>query len=146
MGNLADKGLQVTGEGHPAGPATGDGKVLEEREEFEGVGAVGLDADLVGGFGGIHLPVAADDDLAIAGLAPVEVAGEPLALAMGELERSLLVAVGVGVPVEVRFERADSVKYPGRHRSRGPNLASYGVDGDVEAKHGTKGAAPRTGG
>ena len=128
VGDLADEGVQVACKGHPAGPGTGDGVVLEEREEFKRVGAVGVDAVRVGCFGRVELPVAADDDFAVAGLPPVEVAGEPLVLAMGEFERRLLVAVGVGVPVEVRFEGADAVKDAGWYGSGGPHLAAHGVE------------------
>src|SRR5215471_11522258 len=108
--------MQVTGERHPASPGASNRKMLEEREEFEGMGAVGLDAGQVGSFGGVELPVAADDDLAVMGLAPVKVASEPLALSVGEFERCLLIAVaprfivGVVAPVMVRFECADAVK------------------------------------
>ncbi len=42
-------------------------------------------------------------------------------LAMGEFERRLLVAVGVGVPVEVRLEDADAVKDAGWYGSGGPH-------------------------
>ncbi len=146
MGDLADKGLQVAGEWHPASPGASDGKMLEERKEFDGMGAVGFDAGLVGSFGGVELPIAADDDLAVAGLATIEVTGEPLALQVGEFERGLLVSVGMVVPVVVRFERADAVKYTGWHGSRRPHLAAHSKDGDMETEHSTKGATPWTGG
>ena len=142
VGDLADEGVQVAGEGHPAGPGAGDGEVLEEWKEFKRVGAVGIDAVWVGGFGRVELPVAADDDFAAAGLPPVEVAGEPPTLVMGEFERRLLVAVGVGVPVEVRFEGTDAMKDAVRLGSSGPHLATYGVHRDGETEHGTQGAAP----
>jgi len=61
-------------------------------------------------------------------LAPHPSFPELFALVMGELERSPLVAVGVGVPVEPRFERTTILKYPGRYRSRGPYLAAVCVD------------------
>jgi len=102
------------------------------------MGAVGLDTVQFGYFRGIELPIAADDDFAIAGLASIEVARVPLALTMGKFERGLLVTVGVIVPVEMRFERADAVKYPRRHGSRGPHLAAYGENRNVEAEHGTQ--------
>lgn len=93
VGDLADEGAQISCKGHPASPDTGDGEVLQEREEFKRMCPVGLDAIPLGHFGRIHLPVAADDDLAIASLPPIEVAGEPLALVMGKFERHVLVAV-----------------------------------------------------
>ena len=139
------KGVQIARKRHPASPGAGDGEVLQEREEFKRMSTVGLDAIPVGSFGRVQLPVAADDDLAIAGLPPIEVAGEALALAMGEFERRLLIVVGVGMPVEVRLERSDAVKDAGWHGSRGPHLAAYGIHGDGEAEHGTQGAAPRSG-
>ena len=142
VGDLADEGVQVAGEGHPAGPGAGDGVVLQEWEEFKRVGAVGIDAVWVGGFGRVELPVAAEDDLTAAGLPPVEVAGESPIVAMGEFEGRLLVAVGVGVPVEVRCEGADAVKDAGWDGSGGPHLAAHGVHGDGETEHGTQGAAP----
>src|SRR2546421_2186961 len=77
VGDFADEGVQVAGEGHPTGPGAGDGEVLQEGEEFKRVGAVGIDAVRVGCFGRVELPVAADDDLAAAGLPTIEVAGEP---------------------------------------------------------------------
>ena len=118
---------------------------MEERKEFKRMSTVGLDAVRVGSFGRVQLPVAADDDLAVAGLPPVEVAGETMALVMGEFERRLFVAGGMGTPVEVRFEGADAVKDAGRRGSGGPHLAAHGVDGDEETEHGTQGAAPRPG-
>jgi hypothetical protein len=129
VGNLADEGAQIACKGHLASPGTGDGKVLQEREEFKRMRTVGLDAVLVGRFGRVQLPVTADDDLAVASLPPVEVTGEPLALTMGKFERRLLVAVGMAVPVEVRFERSDAVKNPGRHGSRAPHLAAHRING-----------------
>jgi hypothetical protein len=112
VGDLADEGVQVTCKGHPTGPGTSDGKVLEKREEFMRMRMVGLDAVPLRSFGNVQLSVAADDDLTIAGLPPVEVAGEPLSLVMSEFERRLLVAVGMGVPVEVGLECTDAVKDP----------------------------------
>ena len=76
---------------------------------------------------------------------PIEMAGEPLTLAMGEFEWRLLVAVGMGIPVEVRLERSDAVKNPGWHGGRGPHLAAHGVHWDGETEQGTQGAAPRPG-
>ena len=137
VGDLADKGMQITGKGHPASPGTSNGEVLQEREEFKCVRTVGLDAILVGRIGRVQLPVSADDDLAAAGLPPIEVAGEALALVMGEFEWRLLVAVGMAVPVEMRLERSDAVKDAGRHACSGPHLATHGVYGDGEAQHGT---------
>src|SRR5207248_2312194 len=145
VGKLADKGVQVACEGHPACPGAGDGKALQEREEFERMSAVGLDAIPVGSFGRVHLPVATDDNLAVAGLPSVEVASESLALAMSKFERRLLVAVGMAVPVEVRFERSDAVKNPGRYGSSGPHLAAHSIHGNGETEHGTQGTAPRPG-
>src|SRR5215469_15490273 len=107
--------------------------------------AVGLDTIAVRCFGRVHLPVAADDNLPVAGLPPVEMAGEPLALAMSKFERRLLVTVGMAVPVEVRFERSDAVKDAGRCRGSGPHLAAHRINGDGETKHSTQGAAPRPG-
>src|ERR1700693_6303085 len=78
-------------------------------------------------------------------LSPVEVAGEPLSLVMSEFERRLLVAVGMGVPVEVGLECTDAVKDRERHGSRGPHLAAHGIHGDRETEHGAQGAAPRPG-
>jgi hypothetical protein len=86
VGDLADKGMQITGKGRPASPGTSNGEVLQEREEFKYVRTVDLDAILVGRIGRVQLPVAADDDLAAAGLPPIEVAGEALALVMGEFD------------------------------------------------------------
>ena|SRR5438105_1226675 len=63
VGDLADEEVQVTCEGHPVCPGAGDGKVLQEREEFERMRAVGLDTVPVRCFGRVQLPVAADDDL-----------------------------------------------------------------------------------
>ncbi len=145
VGHFPDEGVQITCKGHPAGPRAGDGKVLQEREEFKRMRAVGLDTVPVRCFGRVKLPVAADDDLTVAGLPSVEVTGKPLALAMGKFERRLPVAVGVAVPVEVRFERSDAVKDPGRRGSRGPHLAAHGVHGNGETEHSTQGAAPRPG-
>ena len=145
VGDFTDEGVQIACKGHPTGPGTGDGEVLQLWKEFKRMRAVGLDAVPVGRFGGIQLPVAAYDDLTVAGLPPVEVAGEPLALVMGEFEWRLLVAVGVGMPVEVRLERSDAVIDAGWHGSRGPHLAAHGIHGDGEAEHGTQGAAPRPG-
>src|SRR5260370_5528567 len=107
--------------------------------------AVGLDAILVGSFGRVQLPVATDDDLTVANLSPIEMAGEPLTLAMGEFEWRLLVAIRMAVPVEVRLERSNAGKDPGWHWSGGPHLAAHGVHRDGEAEHGTQGAAPRPG-
>ena len=146
LGDLADQGVQVAGKGHPASPGASDGEVFEEWEEFEDVIVVGIDTGLVGNFGSVYLPVAAEDDVTFTGLTTVEVAGEALVVVMGEFERGLLVAVGVVVPVEVRFEGADAVKDAGWQRSSGPHLAAYGIDGDVEAKHGTQRATPGSGG
>ena len=100
-GDMANEGAQIACKGHPASPGAGDGEVLQPRKEFKRMSAVGLDSVPVGRFGGVQLLVAADDDLAVAGLPPVEVTGEPLTLAMGEFERRLLVAVGMVVPVEM---------------------------------------------
>lgn len=113
MGDFADERVQVTCKGHPTGPGSGDGEVLQKREEFKCMGMVSLDTFLVGSFGRVHLPVAPDDNLTVASLPPIEMASEPLALAMGKFERRLLVAVGMAVPVEVRLERADAVKDAG---------------------------------
>lgn len=88
---------------------------------------------------------AADDDLTVAGLSPVEVASESLALAMSKFERRLRVAVGMAVPVEVRFERSDAVKDAGWRGSGGPHLAAHRINGDGETEHSTQGAAPRPG-
>ncbi len=145
VGNLADEGMQVACKGHPAGPGAGDGEVLEERKEFKRMRAVGLDTVPVRCFGRVQLPVAADDDLPFASLSPVEVAGEPSALVMSKFERCLLVAVGVGVPVEVRFEGADAVKNARWRGSGGPHLATHGVNGDGETEHSAQGTAPRPG-
>src|SRR5262249_13377534 len=118
----------------------------------EGVDAIGLDTGLIRSFGGVELPVATDDDLTVVGLAPVKVASEPLALPVGEFERGLLIAVaprfivGVVAPVVVRFERADAVKYSGRHGSCGPHLAAHSEDWDMQTEHSTEGATPWTGG
>jgi hypothetical protein len=138
-GDLANERAQIACKGHPASPGVGDREVLQEWEKFKRMRPVGLDAVPVGCFGRVRLPVAAYDDLAVAGLPPVEVAGEPLALAMGKFERCLLVAVGMGVPVEVRFERADAVKDAGWYGNGGPHLAAHGIHGDGEAEHGAQG-------
>ena len=145
VGNLTDERVQVACEGHPARPGAGDGKTLQEREEFKRMRSIGLYALPVGCFGRVKLPVSADDDLTVAGLPPVEVASESLALAMSKFERRLLVAVGMTVPVEVRFERSDAVKNPGRYGSRGPHLAAHSIHGNGETEHSTQGAAPRPG-
>ncbi len=155
-GDLADKWMQVACEWHPASPGASDGEVFEEWEEFKDMGAVGLDAGLFRARSlkgsHVHLPIATENDLAVACLATIEVTSEPLVLSMGKFERCLLIAVaprfivGVVVPVVVRFERADAMKYPGRHRSRRPHLAAHGVDRNVETEHGPEGATPWTGG
>ena len=137
--------MQIACKGHPPRPGAGDGEVLQEREEFKRMRAVGLDAIPVGSFGHFQLPVATEDDLTIAGLPPVEMAREPLALAMSEFERRLLVTVGMAVPVEVRFERSDAVKDAGWRGSGGPHLAAHRINGDGETEHSTQGAAPRPG-
>ena len=93
VGDLADEGVQIACKGHPAGPGVGDGEVLQEREEFKRMSAVGLDAIPVGSFGRVKLPVASDDDLTITGLPPVEVASESLALAMSKFERRFLLLI-----------------------------------------------------
>jgi len=142
-GDLADEGVQIARKGHPTRPGAGDGEVLEEWEEFKCMRAVGLYAIPVGRFGRVQLPVAADDYLAIAGLPPVEVAGEPSALVMSQFERCLLVTGGMAVPVEVRLERSDAVKDAGRHGSGGPHLAAHSIHGDGETEQSTQGATPR---
>src|SRR5436190_14077154 len=53
--DLADKGMQITGKGHPASPGTSNGEVLQEREEFKCVRTVDLDAILVGRIGRVQL-------------------------------------------------------------------------------------------
>ncbi len=130
VGDMADEGAQIACKGHPTRPGASDGEVLQPRKEFKRMRAVGLDAIPVGRFGGVQLPVAANDDLPFASLPPVEVAGEPLALAMGKFERRLLVTVGVGMPVEVRLERSDAVKDAGWYGSGGPHLATHSIHGD----------------
>ena len=57
VGHLADEEAQITGKGHPAGPGTSDGEVLQEREEFKRMRMVGLDAIPLGRFGRAQLPV-----------------------------------------------------------------------------------------
>jgi len=93
MGHLADEGMQITCKGHPAGPGASDGEIFQEGEEFKRMRTVGLDAVPVGSFGYFQLPVATDDDLTIAGLPPVEMAREPLALAMSKFERRFLLLI-----------------------------------------------------
>ena len=144
-GDLADEGVQIACKGHPPRPGAGDGEVLQEREEFKRMRTVGLDAVPVGRFGRVQLPVATNDNLTVAGLSPVEVAGDPLALVMSEFERRLLVAVGMAVPVEVRFERSDAVKDAGWRGSSGPHLTAHRINGDGETEHSTQGAAPQPG-
>jgi hypothetical protein len=107
---LADEGVQVACNRHPAHPGASDGKILQEREEFKRMSAVGRDAILVGSFGRVQLSVATDDDLTVASLPLIEMAGEPLAPVMGEFEWRLLVALGMGVPVEVRHECSNAQK------------------------------------
>ncbi len=93
VGNLADEGVQIACKGHPAGPGVGGGEVLQKGEEFKRMCTVGLDAIPVGSFGHFQLPVATEDDLTIAGLPPVEVASESLALAMSKFERRFLLLI-----------------------------------------------------
>jgi hypothetical protein len=78
--DFTDEGVQITCKGHPAGPGAGDGEVLQPRKEFKRMRLVGFDAIPLGRFGRVQLPVAANDDFAVASLPPLEVAGESLAL------------------------------------------------------------------
>src|SRR5439155_26527008 len=72
-GDTADQRLAVEREGHQARPRARDRDVREEGQDRDRVVAVHVDALGVGGRVVSHqLAIAAEDDLAIAPLAPVE--------------------------------------------------------------------------
>src|SRR5262249_31375149 len=87
-GEAADQGPTVAREGHEPGPGARDRQVSEERQSARGMGVIDLDATGLGrGVLAHALAVAAEDDLAVPALAPIEVTREAAAVAHGEVRR-----------------------------------------------------------
>src|SRR5262245_30635784 len=134
--DTADDGLAVERKRHEPGPRPAYREAAEKRQDLPGVALVLVDARGIRcGVEADRLAIATEDDLAVARLTAVEVAGDPRALSVGQLGRGVRVALWVAVPVEGRLRGRDDLEHARGHGVTGPHLAPHRDDRDVEAEH-----------
>ena len=82
-----------------------------------------------------HLPVAAEDYLAVPGLPPVQVSSYSTGSYVSKFRWRDSVVARVVSPVQGRFSRRQRMKHPRRQRFRGPHLAPDWNDGYAQPQH-----------
>src|SRR5215475_3987700 len=99
--DLADDRRTIKWEGHQPCPCPCHWQLPQEGEHFGGVPMVHLDASDVRALLIVHqLPVASENDFASACLAPIEMSGQPLVSAMGQVGWALGIVSRRGMPVQ----------------------------------------------